>query len=83
MRNAAHRANVRKLIIMAVLVLLAAAAYMLVEANFGSEKLFLYAMKIRTPKLIAMLITAFAIAAPRSFFSRSSTTRLSHPAFWA
>ena len=61
MRNAAHRANVRKLIIMAVLVLLAAAAYMLVEVNFGSEKLFLYAMKIRTPKLIAMLITAFAI----------------------
>ena len=57
MRNAAHRANVRKLIIMAVLVLLAAAAYMLVEVNFGSEKLFLYAMKIRTPKLIAMLIT--------------------------
>ena len=37
MRNAAHRANVRKLIIMAVLVLLAAAAYMLVEVNFGSE----------------------------------------------
>lgn len=47
--------------IMAVLVLLAAVLYMLVEVNFGNEKLFLYAMKIRTPKLIAMLVTAFAI----------------------
>ena len=34
---------------------------MLVNVNFGNQKLFLYAMRIRTPKLIAMLITAFAI----------------------
>lgn len=46
---------------MAVLVLLCAAGYMLVEVNFGNAKLFRYAMKIRTPKLIVMLITAFAI----------------------
>lgn len=36
-------------------------AYMLVEVHFDSTKLFQYAMKIRTPKLIVMLITAFAI----------------------
>ena len=46
---------------MGVLVLLAAAAYLLVEVNFGNAKLFQYAMKIRTPKLIVMLIAAFAI----------------------
>ncbi len=57
----AVRANRRKLLIMAVLVLLCAAGYMLVEVNFGNAKLFRYAMKIRTPKLIVMLITAFAI----------------------
>lgn len=34
---------------------------MLVEVHFDSTKLFQYAMKIRTPKLIVMLITAFAI----------------------
>ena len=61
MRTAASRANVRKLVILGALVLLAAAAYLLVEVNFGNAKLFQYAMKIRTPKLIVMLIAAFAI----------------------
>lgn len=46
---------------MLALALLAAAAYMLVNVNFESEKLFRYILKIRTPKLIVMLITAFAI----------------------
>ena len=46
---------------MILLVALAGAAYMLVGVNFENQKLFAYAMKIRTPKLIAMLITAFAI----------------------
>ena len=46
---------------MLLLVVLAGAAYMLVGVNFENQKLFAYAMKIRTPKLIAMLITAFAI----------------------
>lgn len=46
---------------MLLLVALAGAAYMLVGVNFENQKLFAYAMKIRTPKLIAMLITAFAI----------------------
>ena len=58
MRTAAHRANARKLILMAVLVLLAAAAYLTVEVN---PKYFSYAMSLRVPKLIVMLIAAFAI----------------------
>ena len=33
----------------------------MVEVNFSNPKLFAYAMKIRTPKLIVMLITAFSI----------------------
>ena len=61
MNTAAYRKNIRRLLIMVVLAALAAAAYMLVEVNFENQKLFAYAMKIRTPKLIAMLITAFAI----------------------
>ena len=61
MNTAAYRSNIRKLIFMSVLVAAAAAAYMLTDVNFGNEKLFHYAMKIRTPKLIVMLITAFAI----------------------
>lgn len=53
--------NRTKLIIMAVLVILCAAAYMVVAVKFGNPKLFRYAMKIRTPKLIVMFITAFSI----------------------
>ena len=53
--------NKNKLIIMAVLVLLCSAAYLFVAVNFHNPKLFQYSMKIRIPKLIVMLITAFAI----------------------
>ena len=61
MNHAILRRNHKKLLILALLVLLAAAAYMLVEVNFENQKLFRYAMRLRTPKLIVMLITAFAI----------------------
>ncbi len=61
MNRAVNRRNQKKLIVMMVLVILACALYMLVNVKFGNEKLFWYAMKIRTPKLIVMLITAFAI----------------------
>ena len=61
MLTKAQRSNRRKLCIMAALVLLAAAAYMTVDVNFGNAKLLAYSMRIRAPKLIVMLITAFAI----------------------
>lgn len=61
MNPSAVRANRTKLLIMLALVVLCAAGYMLIEVNFANPKLFQYAMKLRTPKLIVMLITAFAI----------------------
>ena len=61
MNTTAVRANRRRLAILAALVLLCAAGYMLVGVHFDNAKLVQYAMKIRTPKLIVMLITAFAI----------------------
>lgn len=61
MTSAAYKANLKKLTVLAVLVLLAAVAYMLVSVQFDNPKLLQYAMRIRAPKLIAMLITAFAI----------------------
>ena len=61
MLTRAQRSNRKKLCIMAALVLLAAAAYMTVDVNFGNAKLLAYSMRIRAPKLIVMLITAFAI----------------------
>ena len=61
MNTKAARANRRKLAILAALVLLCAAGYMLVGVHLDNAKLVQYAMKIRTPKLIVMLVTAFAI----------------------
>lgn len=61
MNLSAVRANRTKLLIMLTLVVLCAAGYMLIEVNFTNPKLFQYAMKLRTPKLVVMLITAFAI----------------------
>ena len=59
--TAAHRANLRRIGILCAIAIAAAAAYMLVDVNFANERLAAYAMKIRTPKIVAMLIAAFAI----------------------
>ena len=61
MNSAVIRKNRGKMLLMACLVLLCAVGYLLIEVNLGNPRLFAYAMKIRTPKLIVMLITAFAI----------------------
>lgn len=61
MNISAVRSNRKKFLIMAAVVLVCAVGYMLIGVRMDNPKLFWYAMKIRTPKLIVMLITAFAI----------------------
>lgn len=68
MKNKAYYGNIRKLILMVFLAAAAAAAYMLVGVHFENEKLFQYAIRIRTPKLIVMIITAFAIGGASLIF---------------
>lgn len=58
----------KKFTFLTVFVLIAAAAYMLTEVRFDNPKLFQYAMRIRTPKLIVMLIVAYAIGAASLVF---------------
>ena len=60
MKSRKH-SQTKKLLILAALSLLAVTAYMLVNVNFAKPKLFQYAMRLRTPKVLAMVITAFAI----------------------
>lgn len=62
MNHAAVRANQRKLVILAVIVLLCAVGYMFYAVNFSNARLLRFSMKLRSPKLLVMLITAFAIA---------------------
>lgn len=61
MTNAVSRNNKKKLVILCGLVLLFAIAYMLIKVNFTNPRFFQYAMKLRVPKLIVMIISAFAI----------------------
>ena len=56
-----RKRNIYKLIILAVIVLLAMAAYMTIGCKVHNEILMRFAFKIRYPKLIAMVITAFTI----------------------
>ena len=76
MNQAVFRSNLTKIIILSVLALAAATAYMLTDVNFANEKLFLYAMKIRTPKLIVMIITAFAIGGASIVFQSVINNRI-------
>ena len=62
-----HKNHLRLLILL-LLVLLACVGYMTVGVHFENQKIFAYAMRIRTPKLIAMLITAFAIGSASIVF---------------
>lgn len=66
-QNSAKR-NRKKMIVMFVLFILATALYMTVGVKFENQKLFEYSMKIRTPKLIAMMITAYAIGSAAIVF---------------
>ncbi|MDO5292281.1 MAG: iron chelate uptake ABC transporter family permease subunit [bacterium] len=63
-----QRRNIRKLVILAVVTVIACIAYMLVNMNFHNERLFRYALSLRTPKVIVMLITAFAIGSASIVF---------------
>lgn len=61
MRINVRRTDRRKFFWLVVIVFACAAAYLFVGVKFGNPKLFWYSMKIRIPKLLVMLITAFSI----------------------
>ena len=60
--------NHKKLAFMCLLSILAAVLYLTVGVKFGNSRLASFAMKIRTPKLIAMMITAYAIGSASIVF---------------
>lgn len=78
-QKVSHLSNNKKILIMVVLVLLASIAYMFVGVHFDKPKLFRYAMKIRTPKLIVMIITSFAIGGASIVFQSIINNRIVTP----
>lgn len=63
-----RRRNRRKIAALAFLTVAACIAFMLVDAHMGNARLFNYALSLRAPKVIAMLIAAFAIGSASIVF---------------
>lgn len=68
MNKRAYRKNVIKLIVIALIAIIIVAAFLFIGVKFHNHKLLRYAMKLRIPKVIAMIITAFAIGAATIIF---------------
>lgn len=62
------RKSSAKIAVLAALALASAVAYLLIDVNFGNERLFAFAMSLRVPKLAAMFLSAFAIGAASIVF---------------
>ena len=71
--------NVMKLIALAAFVVAVIAAYMLIDVNFANPKFVKFAMKLRTPKLVAMLVASFAIGAASIVFQSIINNRIVTP----
>lgn len=68
MNKRAYRKNIIKLIVIALIAIIIVAAFLFIGVKFHNHKLLRYAMKLRIPKAIAMIITAFAIGAATIIF---------------
>ena len=68
MNKRAYRKNIIKLIVIALIAIIIVAAFLFIGVKFHNHKLLRYAMKLRIPKVIAMIITEFAIGAATIIF---------------
>lgn len=68
MNKRAYRKNIIKLIVIALIAIIIVAAFLFIGVKFHNHKLLRYAMKLRIPKVIAMIIAAFAIGAATIIF---------------
>lgn len=68
MNKRTYRKNIIKLIVIALIAIIIVAAFLFIGVKFHNHKLLRYAMKLRIPKVIAMIITAFAIGAATIIF---------------
>lgn len=68
MNKRAYRKNIIKLIVIALIAIIIVAAFLFIGVKFHNHKLLRYAMKLRIPKVLAMIITAFAIGAATIIF---------------
>lgn len=75
----AYRNNKRKFMILGVCVMVAIIGYICIGVPFDNPRLLQYAMKIRIPKLIVMLIVAFSIGGASIVFQSIINNRIVTP----
>ncbi len=78
-RTPAQRANIRKLILLTLLVLGVCAAYLLINSYLQKPKLFQYILSLRIPTLVVMLIASFAIGSASIIFQSIINNRIVTP----
>lgn len=79
MQSIRKRSSTKQLVVLGILVLLAGLLYLFWEVNFNNTKLFHYAMKIRFPKLIVILLAAFSIGGASIIFQTIINNRIVTP----
>lgn len=60
--------NRSRLVLLTLFALVAIAIYMSIDVHFDNQKLFAYALKIRIPKVVAMLVVAVCIGGASMIF---------------
>lgn len=78
-RTPAQKANIRNLLILLGIVVLACVGYLLVNAHPEKPKLFQYILSLRIPTLAVMVIAAFAIGSASIIFQSIINNRIVTP----
>ena len=78
-RTPAQKANIRKLILLSILVAAVCAVYLLFDSHIGKPKLLRYILSLRIPTLAVMLIAAFAIGSATIVFQTIIHNRIVTP----
>lgn len=79
-KNNVHKKNVQRLVILALVVLVAIVFYLLINSHPEKPKLFLYIMKLRLPALICMVIASISIGVSTLIFQSIVNNRIVTPA---
>ena len=78
--NNIHKKNAKRLVILALIVLVAIVFYLLINSHPEKPKLFLYIMKLRLPALICMVIASISIGVSTLIFQSIVNNRIVTPA---
>ena len=78
-RSKAFQKNIFLLLVLAALVIMAGAGYLLMDSKMHNPKLFRFVLSLRLPTLAVMLTAAFAIGAASIIFQSAINNRIVTP----